>query len=95
MTKKEIDVFLPKIIHSQMKTMLLGHNMHVMTQSLKRVDGPHLPHGLSVVYTYTKVTYEKPDDHSSHYCQGQPCSCSSSSLLSPLSSVTLDTVLKY
>ena len=30
--------------------------MHVMTQSLKGSDGPHLPHGLSVVNTYTKVT---------------------------------------
>ena len=29
--------------------------MYVMTQSLKGVDGPHLPHGLSVVNTYTKV----------------------------------------
>ena len=29
--------------------------MHVMTQSLKGGDGPHLPHSLSVVNTYTKV----------------------------------------
>ena len=29
--------------------------MHVMTQSLKGDDGPHLPHGLSVVNTYTEV----------------------------------------
>ena len=29
--------------------------MHVMTQSLEGGDGPHLPPGLSVVNTYTKV----------------------------------------
>ena len=29
--------------------------MHVMTQSQKGSDGPHLPYGLSVVNTYTKV----------------------------------------
>ena len=29
--------------------------MHLMTQSLKGDDGAHLPHGLSVVNTYTKV----------------------------------------
>ena len=56
MTKKEeIDAFSSKIIHGQMKTVLLGHNMHVMTQSLKGNDGPYLPHGLSVVNMYTKV----------------------------------------
>ena len=39
MTKKEeIDAFSSKIIHDQMKTMLLGNNMHVMTQSLKGDD---------------------------------------------------------
>ena len=37
------------------KTLFLGNNMHVMTQSLKRGDGPHLPQGLSVVNTYTEV----------------------------------------
>ena len=30
--------------------------MHVMTQTLKGDDGPHLPHGLSVMNTYTEVT---------------------------------------
>ena len=35
--------------------MLWGNNMHIMTQSLKRGDGPHLPHGLSVANMYTKV----------------------------------------
>ena len=44
MTKKEeMDAFLSNIIHSQMKTMLLGNNMHVMIQSLKGGDGPCLP----------------------------------------------------
>ena len=56
MTKREeIDASSSKIIHSQKKTLLLRNNMHVMTQSLKGSDGPHLPHGLRVVNTYTKV----------------------------------------
>ena len=56
MTKKEeIDIFLSKIIYRQTKNMLLGNNMHVMTQSLKGGDGPHLPHSLSVVNMYTEV----------------------------------------
>ena len=56
MTKnEEIDAFSSKIIHNQMKTMLLGNNMHVMTQSLKGGDGPHLCHSLSVVNMYTEV----------------------------------------
>ena len=38
-----------------MKTLLLGNNMHVMTQSLKEGDRPHLPHSLSIVNMYTKV----------------------------------------
>ena len=53
--KKERDAFLSKIIYGQMKTMLLGNNMHVMTQSLKGGDGPHLPHSLNVVNMYTNV----------------------------------------
>ena len=50
--------------------------MHVMAQSLKGGDGPHLPQGLSMVKTYTKVisgscgSSEKPDGHPNHYCQG-------------------------
>ena len=56
MTKKEeIDAFSSKIIHGQMKTMLLRNNMHVMTQALKGGDGPCLPLGLCVVNTYTEV----------------------------------------
>ena len=56
MTKKEeIDAFSSKSIHGQIKTMLLGNNVHVMTQSLNGGDGPHLPHGLTVVKAYTEV----------------------------------------
>ena len=54
-TTKEIDALSSKIIHGQTKTLLLGNNIHVMTQSLKGDDGPHLPHSLSVVNTYTRV----------------------------------------
>ena len=51
-TKKEkVDAFSSKIIHGHKKTMLLGNNMHVMTQALKGGDGPHFSHGLSVVNT--------------------------------------------
>ena len=53
--KEEVDTFLSKIIQGQTKTLLLGNNMHIMTQSLKEDDGPHLPHGLSVVNMYTEV----------------------------------------
>ena len=53
--KEEVDIFLSKVIHGQMKTMVLRNNMHVMTQHFKEGDGPHLPDGLSVVNTYTKV----------------------------------------
>ena len=56
MTKREeVDAFSSKIIHSWMKTLLLRNNMHVMTQVLKGGGGPHMPHGLSVVNTYTKL----------------------------------------
>ena len=53
--KEEIDAFSSKIIHGKMKTMLLGNNMHVITQVTKGGNEPHLPHSLSVVNTYTKV----------------------------------------
>ena len=53
--EEEIDAFSSKIIHGQMKTILCGNNMHVMTQVLKGGHGPHLPHGLNVVNTYTEV----------------------------------------
>ena len=55
--KEEIGAFSSKIIHSQTKNMLLENSMHVMMQSLKGGgDGPHLPHSLRVMNTYTKVT---------------------------------------
>ena len=56
MTKKqEIDAFSSKIMYSQMKTMLLGNNMHVRTLAFKGGAGPHLPQGLSVVNMYTEM----------------------------------------
>ena len=56
MTKREeVDAFSSKIIHSHTETLLLGNKMYVMTQSLKGGDGPHLPHSLGVVNTYTEV----------------------------------------
>ena len=51
--KKEVDAFSSKIIHIQTKTLFLGNNLHVMTQSLKGGNGPHLPSGFSVVNAYT------------------------------------------
>ena len=30
--------------------------MHVMMQTLERGDGPHVPHSLSVMNAYTKMT---------------------------------------
>ena len=54
--REEMDAFSSKIIHDQVKTLLLGSNMHVMAQTLRGGDGPHLPQGLSVVNMYTKVT---------------------------------------
>ena len=35
--KEEIDAFPSKIIHNQIKTLLLRNNMHVMTQARKEV----------------------------------------------------------
>ena len=52
---EEMHAFSSKITHGQMKTMLLGNNMHVITQCLRGGDGPHLPHGLSVVNMYTEL----------------------------------------
>ena len=54
--REEIDAFLSKIIHGQTKTMLLGNNMCVMIQTLEKGEEPCMPHGLSVVNTYTKMT---------------------------------------
>ena len=56
MTKKEeIDALSSKIIHAQTKTMFLGSNMHVMMQALEEGGSSHLPHGLSIMNTYTKM----------------------------------------
>ena len=54
--REEIDSFSSKIIHGQIKTMLLGNNMHVMVQTLKGGDGSCLPHGLSIMNTFTELT---------------------------------------
>ena len=53
--KEEVDTFSSKLIHSWTKTLLLGNNMHMVTQSLKEADGPNLLSGLSVVNMYIKV----------------------------------------
>ena len=54
--KGEIEVFSSKIIHAQTKTIFLDSNMQVLMQSLEGSDGPCLPHGLSVMNTYTEMT---------------------------------------
>ena len=36
--------------------MFLGSNMHMMTQALEGGGGPCLPHGLSIMNTYTEMT---------------------------------------
>ena len=36
--------------------MFVGSNMHTMMQSWEGGDGPCLPHGLSVMNTYTEMT---------------------------------------
>ena len=41
--REEIDAFSSKIIHGQIKTMLLGNSMYVMVQTLKGVMGPTCP----------------------------------------------------
>ena len=53
--KEEINAFSSKIIHAITKTMFLGTNMHMMTQTLEEEDGPCLPHGLSIINTYTEM----------------------------------------
>ena len=57
--REEIEAFSSKVMHSWTKTILLGKNMHVMKQTLKGDDGPCLPHSLSVMNTYTKMTTGK------------------------------------
>ena len=77
--KEELDTFSSKIIHGQMKTLLLGNNIHVMTQSLKGGDGSLLASWLECGEHAHQSEYweqvshggsEKPDSHVNHYCQG-------------------------
>ena len=46
---------MSKIVCGDAKTVLLGGNMYVMTQAPDRGEEPCLPHGLSMVNTYTEV----------------------------------------
>ena len=39
-----------------MKTVLLGNNMNIRTQAPEKGEEPCLPHGLSVMNTYTEMT---------------------------------------
>ena len=54
--REEINAFSSKIIHTQTRTILLGCNVHLMMQTLEEGDRPCLPHGLSIMNTYTKMT---------------------------------------
>ena len=54
--KEGIDAFSSKIIHAWPKTMCMDSNLHVMIQALEEGNGSHLPHGLSILNTYTKMT---------------------------------------
>ena len=56
MKQKEIEAFSSKIVHGKRKTVLLGNNMYIMTQAPEKGEEPCLPHGLSVVNTYTEMT---------------------------------------
>ena len=58
MKSEGIGPFSSEIIHTQTKTMFLGSNMHVMMQTLEEGERPHLPHGLNIMNTYTKMTTE-------------------------------------
>ena len=53
---EEVVPFSLKIIHAKTKTMFLGSNMHMMMHTLEEGDRLHLPHGLSIMNTYTKMT---------------------------------------
>ena len=46
---EEISSISSKIIHAQTKTMFLASNMHMMMQTLEEINGPCLPHGLSII----------------------------------------------
>ena len=52
---KEIEASSSKVIHAQTNTIFLGSNMHVMMQTLEEGHGPCLPHGLSVMNTFTEM----------------------------------------
>ena len=56
MKQEEIEAFSPMIVHGHMKIVLLGNNMYIMTQAPERGEEPCLPHSLSMVNTYTKMT---------------------------------------
>ena len=53
---EEIEAFSSKSVHGPKKTVLLANNMYVMTQTSEKDEEPHLPHGLSVVNTYTEMS---------------------------------------
>ena len=53
---EEIEAFSSKIAHGHTKMVLLGNNMYVMMKALGKREKPCLPHGLSVVNTYTEMT---------------------------------------
>ena len=56
MKLEEIDAFSSKVVHGCTKTVLLGNKMHVMIQAPGKGEEPSLPHGLSIVNTYTEMT---------------------------------------
>ena len=53
---EEIEAFSSKIVHGHTKTVLLGKNIYVMMQAPEKGKEPSLPHGPSVVNTYTEMT---------------------------------------
>ena len=55
MKQERIDAFSSKIVQGHTKTMLLGNNMYIMTQAPEKGKEPCLPHGLSMVNTYTEM----------------------------------------
>ena len=56
MKQEEIEAFSSKIVHGCTKSVLLGNNMYIMTQAQEKGEEPCLPHGLSMVDTYTEMT---------------------------------------
>ena len=56
MINEGINAFSSNIIYGQPKTLCLGSNMHVMMQALEEGNASHLPHGLSILNTYAKMT---------------------------------------